>query len=267
MENKSEFLEVAIKAALKAGEIVKGHFNTDILKELKEDTSIVTLADKESEEIIKKIILEKFPDHSILGEETGMTDKNSEYLWCIDPIDGTSNFANGIPIFGISIALVHKGEIQMGVVYNPIINTLYYAEKGKGSYFNDKRVFVSKDEKDHSIVSISASRRKQKEEFFRSLASFVPEKFRSLRIMGCCVLDLAMVARGSTEANIQIGLSPYDFAAGVLLVQEAGGMITNFDGTPWKFPHNYFIASNGVFHDLLVLEVQRLKKELGFEEI
>mgnify|MGYP003395445745 CR=1 FL=1 len=124
MENKSEFLEVAIKAALKAGEIVKGHFNTDILKELKEDTSIVTLADKESEEIIKKIILEKFPDHSILGEETGMTDKNSEYLWCIDPIDGTSNFANGIPIFGISIALVHKGEIQMGVVYNPIINTL-----------------------------------------------------------------------------------------------------------------------------------------------
>src|SRR3989344_4218348 len=111
MEKKSKELSVAIKAALEAGKILEKYFETEILKELKEDKSIVTLADKESEEIIKKIILDTFPTHSILGEETGLTGGGGEYIWHIDPVDGTRNFANGIPLFALSIALIHNNEI------------------------------------------------------------------------------------------------------------------------------------------------------------
>ncbi len=119
MQTKSKELEVAIGAALEAGKIVEKYFETEILKEFKEDKSIVTRADKESEEVIKKIIFQNFPSHLILGEETGMngekTDRN-EHVWHVDPVDGTKNFSNGIPIFAISIALAHKGEVSVGVV-------------------------------------------------------------------------------------------------------------------------------------------------------
>ena len=267
MENKSKELEIAIQAAKEAGKIIEKYFYAEVLKEFKEDMSIVTLADKESEEVIKKIIFENFPEHSILGEETGMTDQNSNYVWYIDPVDGTTNFANGIPIFGISIALMHKGDLIVGVVYNPIIDALFYAEKGKGAYLNDKQIFVSKDDYNHSIISIAASRKNQKENFPRNLFYQLPEKFRSMRILGSTALELAFVARGSLEANIQIGLSSYDFAAGVLLVQEAGGKLTKYDGSSWRFPENYFIASNGVFHDILVEEVSKQQEKSGFKEI
>src|SRR3990167_6401155 len=111
MENKSPELEIAIKAALEAGRILEKYFETEILKEFKEDKSIVTLADKESENVIKKIISQAFPTHSILGEETGMTGNNNEYIWHVDPIDGTRNFANAIPLFAVSIALVYQNEV------------------------------------------------------------------------------------------------------------------------------------------------------------
>ena len=134
MENKSKELEVAIKAALEAGKVLEKYFETEILKEFKEDTSIVTQADKESEEIIKKIILDNFPEHSILGEETGMTGVEGEYVWHVDPVDGTRNFSNGIPLFAVSIALAHHNKVVVGVIYNPSTHSFFYAEKGKGAY-------------------------------------------------------------------------------------------------------------------------------------
>src|SRR3989344_6519683 len=145
MQNKSPELEVAIKAALEAGKVLEKHLQTEIFKGIKDDKSISVLADGESEEVIKKIIGEAFPEHSILGEETGMTQNSEHYVWHIDPVDGTRNFAHGIPFFAISIALLHKEELQVGVVYNPATKSLFYAEKGKGAYLNDKRIFVSKD--------------------------------------------------------------------------------------------------------------------------
>ncbi len=257
VKNKSKELEVAINAALEAGKIVEKYFETEILKSVKEDKSIVTLADKESEEVIKKIIFQAFPAHSILGEETGMNGAKGDYVWHVDPVDGTTNFANGIPIFAVSIALEHKGGLIVGVVYNPSTHSLFYAEKGEGAYFNDKKISVSQDDQTTCIVTTSSSRKKEDKLLQRNLLYSMPEKLRSVRNLGSTALELAYVSRGGLEANIQLGLSTYDFAAGSLLVQEAGGKITKLDGSPWAFPENKFIASNGVFHDILVEEVQK----------
>ncbi len=267
MENKSKELEVAIKAALEAGKILEKHFETEILREFKEDKSIVTLADRESEEIIKKIISEAFPLHSIVGEETGTNGDGSDYVWHIDPIDGTRNFTKGIPLFAVSIALAYKNEVIVAVVYNPAINSLFYAEKNKGTYLNDKKVYVSKDDFAYGIVSGGKSRKDVDRKLYRELVHSLPEVLKGLTIrdFGYVSLELGYVACGGFEATIQIGLHPYDFAAGTLLVQEAGGKITTFDGSPWKFPDNYFIASNGVFHDLLVGEVKKQKIKLKID--
>lgn len=258
MENKSKELEVAVRAALEAGKILEKYFETEILKEFKEDNTPVTIADKESEEIIKKIISQAFPTHSILGEETGMSGEKSDYVWHIDPIDGTRNFANGIPLFAVSIALVYQNDLIMGVVYNPATDSIFYAEKGKGAYLNDKRIYVSKDERKRSIITLASGAK----DFDRRLVlvlfhDLAYQVVNSTRKLGCTALDLAYVARGGIEATIQLGFLTYDFAAGTLLVQEAGGRITKLDGSPWKFPENYFVASNGVFHDTLVEEVQK----------
>jgi myo-inositol-1(or 4)-monophosphatase len=264
MENKPKELEVAIEAALAAGKILEKYFEGEILKEFKEDTSIVTLADRESEDVIKKIILGAFPTHSMLGEETGMTENKSDYVWHVDPVDGTRNFSNGIPLFAVSIALVFNNEVIVGVVYNPATRSLFYASKGKGAYLNDKKISVSKDDRDHGIFTISPGPGNTDRKLVRELSYVFPKNVvRSVRDLGSAAVELAYVARGGVEANIQIGRYTYDFAAGVLLVQEAGGMITALDGSPWKFPENYFIASNGVFHDLLVEEIKKQKEKIN----
>lgn len=257
MDNKSKELEVAIQAALAAGKILEKYFETEILKDMKEDKSIVTLADRESEEVIKKIILDVFPHHSILGEETGLTKNENHYIWHIDPIDGTRNFANAVPLFAVSIALEAKQELIVGVVYNPSTSSLFYAEKDKGAYLNDQKIFVSKDDASHAMVTVSRGKNSVDEKLFRELLYSLPKQaVSSVRDLGCAALDLVYVARGGLEANIQLGLNTYDFAAGVLILQEAGAKITTLDGSSWKFPDNHFIASNGIFHDLLVKEIQ-----------
>lgn len=268
MEKKSKELEIAILAAKEAGKVLEKYFETGILREFKEDKSVVTLADKESEEVIKKVIFEAFPDHSIFGEETGLTENGGSYKWHIDPLDGTKNFANAIPIFAVSIALEHKGRLKVGVVYNPPTKNIFYAEAGKGTYCNDKRIYVSKDDKEKSVVSCSTGEgddiRILRNELYYNFAR--PRGFvRTLRDLGSSAMELAYVARGGLEANVQLGLKTYDFAAGVLLVEEAGGKITNLEGDEWKFPENYFIASNGIFHDLLVKEIKNQKQKLNIK--
>ncbi len=263
MEQKSRELEVAITAAQEAGKVLEKYFETETLKEFKEDRSVLTTADGESEEIIKKVILDSFPNYSILAEESGMMEKGGKYVWHIDPLDGTRNFANGIPFFAISIALALDNELLLGLVYNPATNSLFYAEKGKGSYLNGRRIFVSKDEVRHSMITVSRGKNKDDEKLFRELLHDLPNGIiPSVRDMGCTALDLSYVARGGFEADINLGLRSYDFAAGALLVKEAGGKITTLSGDEWKFPDNHFIASNGLFHDMLVEEVKKEKEKL-----
>ena len=265
MKNKSKELKIAIKAAKSAGKIVKKYFELELDWQTKDDNSILTVVDGKSEEIIKKIISKNFKDHCILGEETGSNQKVCNYTWHIDPIDGTRNFAKGIPFSAISIALECTCDLLVGVVYNPMTDSLFYAEKEKGAYLNNKKIFVSKDDAKHSVVAVtSGSMKDGKSPLFAELLYSLPKNVvRSVRDLGCAALDLCYVARGGLEANIQLRLNSYDFAAGALIVQEAGGMITDLEGNPWKFPENNFIASNGVFHDKLVEEIKRQKNKLN----
>jgi|SRR3989344_3988958 len=266
MKDKSPELQIAIKAALEAGKVLERHLETEIIKGVKDDKSITVVADGEAEDVIKKIILDAYPTHSILGEETGMTQNGYEYVWYIDPVDGTRNFAHGIPFFAVCIALLHKDNLQLGVVYNPATRSLFYGESGKGAYLDDKRIFVSKDDVLRSMITVSRGKNADDEKLFRELLHDLPMgTVASVRDLGCTALDLTYVAQGALEANINLGLHSYDFAASVLIVQEAGGKITTLDGGEWKFPDNHFIASNGVFHDVLVEEVKKQKAKLNFK--
>jgi len=261
---KSKELETAIKAALEAGKILQKHQETEIERIVKEDKSMVTLADTESEEVIKKIISKNFPEHSVVGEETDAIKTKSPYTWYIDPIDGSRNFAHKIPFFAVSIALLQEEDIIIGVVYNPATNSLFFAEKGKGAFLNGKKIHVSKADRDKCIVTVAVGRNSS-QLLRRNLLHDLPENVvSSVRDFGCTALDLALVARGSIEADIKIGFKTYDAASGILLIMEAGGIVTGLNGEKWKLSdEGSFIASNGVFHNVLVEEVKKQKIKLN----
>ncbi len=246
-----DMLHTATEAAEKAGKILEGYFETTGLERTeKDDKSFVTKADTEAEELIVSLIRERFPDHGILGEEGSEVNPEAEYQWVIDPIDGTRNFTNGIPLFAVSIAVLYRGEPVIGVVYNPATGSLYAAEKGKGATFNGSPMRVSVQEAKKGLVTFGPGQGDAKEKlrtFFQNGESY----FRSVRYLGCTALELAYVARGGTEGFVCIGLKPWDYAAGRLLILEAGGTITDYEGKECGIEQNYFIASNGVAHEAL----------------
>lgn len=245
------FLAVAIKAAKKGGAVALRYFETAVVREVKADRSFVTIADKKAEKVIMQEITKAFPTHGFLCEESGETSGTSEYQWVIDPIDGTANFVNGIPLFAVSVALLKGGIPVVGVIYNPVGDSLYAGAKGKGVRWNGKKVWVSTEETGHALITFGPGK-KEKERlntFFTNAEQFVKSK----RYLGCAALDLAYVARGGTEGFICLGLNKWDYAAGVLLVAEAGGKITDWNGKPWMFGgDDYFIASNGKVHEALL---------------
>ena len=246
-----EMLNTAIKAAEAAGEIVKRYFEkTGLERKTKDDATFVTLADKEAEDAIIKVIKAEYPDHGILGEETGRGNSQSSYLWVIDPLDGTTNFVNGIPIFATSIALIENGLPIVGVVHNPITNSLYAAEKGKGATYNGRSAYVSDQGAKEGVITFGPG--VGEKEKFSVLFSQSGVIFKSRRYLGSTALELGFVSRGGTEGVIVIGLNKWDYAAGVLLVQEAGGMITDWQGKPCTLDQNFFIASNGKVHKELL---------------
>lgn len=246
-----DLLAVATEAAKKGGEVVLKYFETGVARRVKDDKSFVTAADTESEAAILAEIKKRFPGHGILSEESGAESKNSRYEWIIDPLDGTANFVNGIPFFAVSVAALCQGEPVAAVVYNPITESLYSAAKGTGTMYNGKAVRVSDGGKEHAFVTFAPGK-KEKERL--NMLFLNAERFvKSKRYFGCAALDLAYVARGGTEGVLFLGLNKWDYAAGVLLVLEAGGVITDFKGAPWTFgSSDFFIASNGKVHPELV---------------
>lgn len=244
-------LETAIEAAQHAGAQVEKYFETTGLeRNEKDDTSFVTKADTEAEEVIVSLIRERFPDHGILGEEGSEVNSEAEYQWVIDPIDGTRNFTNGIPLFAVSIAVLYQGEPVVGVVYNPATHSLYAAEKGKGATFNGAPMRVSVQDAKKGVVTFGPGQGDAKEKL-RAFFQNGEHYFRSVRYLGCTALELAYVARGGTEGFVCIGLKPWDYAAGRVLLLEAGGTITDYEGKACGIEQNYFIASNGVAHEAL----------------
>ena len=229
-------LNVAIKAARAAGAIInRASMDLDILKiNSKSPNDFVTEVDHAAEGVIIETLLGAYPDHGILAEESGRTHgaKHSEYVWIIDPLDGTTNFIHGLPIYCVSIALAHRGVVQQAVVYDPTRNDLFYATKGRGAFLNDRRLRVSKrTELKQALISTGFPFRRG-DNFKRYVKMFeeVMQHCAGLRRPGAAALDLCYVAAGYYDAFFETGLQPWDVAAGSLIVTEAGGLVGNFTG-------------------------------------
>ena len=243
------FKQVAIKAAKAAGKIQSKYFGKNIKKRWKKGYNAVTQADMDSIKIIRKIILNKFPAHSILDEELGYRKSKSDYKWIIDPLDGTHNFIAHNQLFGVSIALEHKREIILGIVYFPMLKKLYYAEKGKGSFCNGKRIKVN-NEKDlkKSMFIFDAKIREKTDMKLDILRILAPLTWR-MRIWGVAVYNNILVAEGQAVLNIDFDSHPWDHSAALLIVEEAGGKVTDLKGRRWTPYVRDYIASNGKVHD------------------
>ncbi len=232
MINLNEVLSEVKSWVLEVGKLQKDNFRRiDLAIDTKSTiTDLVTEIDKKSEEFIIEKIKALYPDHAILAEETGKQDKDSDYLWVIDPLDGTNNYAQGIPIFVISIALQYKGDSVLGVIYAPYLNELFYAVKGQGAYFNNKKLKISdKTDLNQCILATGFPYDKNISEFNNTkyVSNILPE-LRGLRRMGAAAFDLAYVAASLLDGYWEMNLNLWDVAAGMLLVEEAGGKIIHF---------------------------------------
>ena len=229
-------LNIAVKAARAAGAIInRAALDLDLLKiSSKGPNDFVSEVDQAAEQAIIDILLQAYPGHGILAEESGRAHgaKNSEFVWIIDPLDGTTNFLHGFPVYAVSIALAHRGQVQQGVVYDPTRNDLFYASRGRGAFLNDRRLRVSKRTRmDEALIGTGFPFRKG-DNFKRYVKMFeeVMQNCAGLRRPGAAALDLCYVAAGYYDGFFETGLNPWDIAAGSLMITEAGGLIGNFTG-------------------------------------
>jgi myo-inositol-1(or 4)-monophosphatase len=211
-----------------------------------------SIYDKSSELLIKKLIWQRYPEHSILAEETGYVERGPEYLWIVDPLDGTSNFINGNPFFAVSIALQIKGKLEYSAIYAPFLKEFFFAARNKGAFLNGRRITVSNvsDLKRSYIVCCEGSI-KNRYKIAKIWHTLILNSI-DLRKLGSAALECAFVASSRADAFITTGIPAYDVAAGVLLVEEAKGKVSDFRGNPWKPKKTNFIASNGKIHEKLV---------------
>jgi len=251
-EKKSHEMEVAQAAAHEAGKILMDNYGK-VSARFKPDRSIVTDADIKSEETIKGILKKEFPDHSFLGEESGIEDKGSEYTWVVDPLDGTTNYSIKNPFFNVSIALAKGGQSVLGVVYYPFQEELFYAETGKGAYLNDERIHVSNVSRIRdSFVSFCHGHDAQTVERMVPIFRRIKLLTEHLRQIGASALELSYVACGRTGCFFQLKMNPWDVAAGSLIVSEAGGKVTDIVGAPYTLKSRDLVASNGLLHEELL---------------
>ncbi|MCX6153828.1 MAG: inositol monophosphatase family protein [Candidatus Kapabacteria bacterium] len=261
---KNNLLKCASEAALKAGEILREGFGTTFLIESKEGiNNLVTEYDKKSELAIINMISQKFPDHKFLAEESGYSGNESEdsVRWIIDPLDGTVNFAHAMPIFSVSIAAEYKGEIICGVVYHPILNEMFTAIKGEGAFLNGKKIKVSDNhEFDHAFLVTGFPYNVYESDYHNGeLFTSIIKKGVPVRRLGSAALDLAYVAMGRFDGFWEVELHPWDVAAGVLLVQEAGGSVTQYDNCPYSVYDNNLLATNGKIHSEFTVHIENYR--------
>jgi len=251
-------LNIAIKAARAAGSIInRAALDLDLLKvNTKAPNDFVTEVDQAAEQAIIATLLTAYPGHGILAEESGRAHgaKDSDYIWIIDPLDGTTNFIHGFPVYAVSIALAFRGQVQQAVVYDPTRNDMFYASKGRGAFLNDKRLRVSKRTRmAESLVGTGFPFRKG-DNFKRYVQMFeaVMQNCAGLRRPGAAALDLCYVAAGYYDGFFETGLNPWDIAAGSLLITEAGGLIGNFTGEADYLYQREVVAGNPKIYGQLV---------------
>jgi myo-inositol-1(or 4)-monophosphatase len=253
----SALLNVMVKAARLAGRALKRDFGEveHLQVSLKGPANFVTAADRKAEEIVREELAKARPGYGFVGEETGRHEgSDATHLWIVDPLDGTTNFLHGIPQFAISVALEREGTIVAGLVYNPATDEMYLAERGKGAFLNDKRLRVAGRRRlADSVVSCGLPHLGRGDlELNRRETAVVQEKVAGLRRFGSAALDLAFIAAGRFDGYWERGLASWDMAAGILLVREAGGYVTDLQGQDGMLTTGDIIAGNEIIHrDLL----------------
>ncbi|MEK6715782.1 MAG: inositol monophosphatase family protein [Candidatus Omnitrophota bacterium] len=255
--HKKNFLDIAILAAKEAGKIHKRYFNTGFkIKTKSTSFDLVTIADIEAEKKIVSLIKKYFPEHNFLAEEQKYEKTTSDYTWVIDPLDGTNNFASGLPIFCASVAIARKDEIIAGAIYDVTRDELFYAQKGCGAYLNGKKIrvsTVSSLKKALFITGFYYDRGKEMDENLKKIRQFLIRRVIGIRRLGSAALDLCYVAAGRASGYWEYTLSPWDFAAGMLIVKEAGGKITDRRGKEISLKQKSFVAaSNGKIHNKML---------------
>lgn len=247
--------QTIIDAAQAAGEVISRYFQGTFKVDSKDGkNNLVTEVDNHSEKVIIDIIQSRYPGHSIISEEGGEMIQDSEYQWIIDPIDGTVNFAHGIPLCCVSIGLRHQGKMQMGVVYNPLMNEFFFAQRGKGAFLNEHPIHVSQkaDFKTACLVTGFPYKWPETKEhpikvFERMILQGLP-----VRRLGSAAIDLCWVACGRFDGFWEYNLNSWDVAAGYLIVREAGGRISNFDGSETTVFDKETLATNGLIHEQML---------------
>ncbi len=246
----SQIKKVALNAAKQAGEMLKREYEKFDRKQvmLKSHHEILTKCDLMSQEIIIREIKKNFPAHGIVSEEKASEKNYSEYCWQIDPIDGTTNFSMHNPLWTISIALAKNDELIFGLIYAPMLGEIYIAQAGRGAELNGQKIFVSKISQGKILNTFCHGRKNA--DIKRALAYWRKQKLNELdcRQMGSAALELAYVASGRVESFVAPGTNDWDVAAGVLLVREAGGKVTDFKGRDWRLGEPNIAASNGKVH-------------------
>ncbi len=254
---------IAKQTIKRAGKMLVKKFSTLNRAQVRSKSKheIVTPADLASEKIILKDLKKEFPQYQILSEESGYSgDHSSNYTWIVDPLDGTTNFSMGNPLFGISLALAKKDEIILGIIYIPFLDELYLAEKGKKSTLNNKKINVSTINKiDQALLTFCHGNNQASIQKATNIHYHFKSHAKDIRQIGAATIELAWVARGKTEAIIIPGAYAWDVAAGSLLVQNAGGQTTDMLGHPWNLNSGGILASNPKINHQLIRHVKNIK--------
>ncbi len=258
----NRMLEIAIAAAKEAGRIQKLYYEHSYQIGYKAEFNPVTEVDKRCEQAIVQMIRQAFPDHDLMTEESVYEKKSSPFKWIIDPLDGTTNYLHRFPCFAVSIGLEVEGEVRLGVVYAPILEELFHAEKGKGVFLNGQRVYVSELKPLRKALlgtGFPYDVHEHVDDYLPYFRHFLTKSF-AIRRPGSAAIDLAYVAAGRFDGFWELKLHPWDVAAGVLLVKEAGGMVTDFEGRPFDIYSDKIVASNGLIHQEMIQGIQEMER-------
>jgi len=254
--------------AREAGSLLMEYFRQHVKIEYKGDVDLVTVADRKSEAMILERIRHQFPTHDVMGEEGTRIETGSEYKWYVDPLDGTTNFAHGYPVFCVSLAVERLGQRIAGVIYDPTRDEMFAAELGSGTRLNGEAIHVSATANlgECLIGTGFPSHKRHKNpniHFYHQLTL----RSHGVRRAGSAALDLANVASGRYDGFWEFNLNPWDTLAGVLLVLEAGGIVTRFDGSPWRLDSSETLASNGLLHQELIENFAEIFAGRGLEPL
>lgn len=253
-------LAAAREAADAAGEIIRRYFRDGVVMRTKESFNLVSDADVEAEQAIVDLLDQRFRTHAVLAEEQHADQAAAEHLWVVDPLDGTNNFAHQIPQFAVSIAYCYQGRPMCGVIYNPIREEWHTCVRGEGAFLNGRRVRVSDANRlDQSLVGVGFyyDRGAMMEATLCAIRDFFKQQVHGIRRFGAASLDLCSTAQGMYGAYFEYELAPWDFAAGALFVEEAGGRVTTCSGDPLPLKRTTLLASNGLLHGAALEIVRR----------